>query len=103
VELTCFAHLQAQKCVIEECFTLISTKTLHKEGCSLDYLNYSHMNMTMDIGLWSGVSTVTQKSLQTKAVLDLLKELAIKIEVPESNVREEKLEGGCDYTVTVKR
>jgi hypothetical protein len=62
------------------------------------------MNMTMDIGLWSGVSTVTKKSLQqTKAVLDLLKELAIKIEVPESNVREEKLEGGCDYTVTVKR
>jgi hypothetical protein len=50
--------------------------------------------------LRSSLSCVPQ---QTKAVLDLLKELAIKIEVPESNVREEKLEGGCDYTVTVKR
>lgn len=100
IDVLCPFKLQTPKRVIEECFALISTKPLHKEGRPLDDLTYSHMSMTMDVGQRSCVLHCYSKQcsgLELSGALhhdhfasflccartsadDLLKELAIKTE-----------------------
>ena len=124
--MKCICFAQAQKCVIEECFTLDLCKTNHKQFSALVALNDDDVRMTIDVGQRSGVlhcysgqssalnlsevfchynltcslSCVSQEQF---AVLDILREMAKKVGIPDSYITEAKLEGGCDYTVTVER